>query len=100
VSQRTKEIGIRLALGAQPSRVLTQTLWQGAKLVALGLVVGTIGAVWLGQLASGLLYGVTATNPGVFALVLALLSGVALIACVIPSRRATQISAVTALRHE
>ncbi len=100
VSQRTKEIGIRMALGAEPSRVLIQTLWHGGKMVVVGLAAGVLGAVWLGRLVSSFLYGVAPTDPNVFALVLVLLTTVALVACVIPSRRATQINAVTALRQE
>ena len=100
VSQRTKEIGIRMALGAQPSSVLVETLWSGGKMVVVGLVAGVLGAIWLGRLASSLLYGVAPTDPGVFALVLGLLTSVALVACAIPSRRATRVNAVTALRHD
>jgi predicted permease len=100
VSQRTKEIGIRMALGAEPNQVLLQTLWQGGRLIAVGLVVGIVGAVLLGRLVANLLYGVTPTDPGVFALVIALLGTVAVVACVIPSHRATRVSAVTSLRHE
>jgi ABC-type antimicrobial peptide transport system permease subunit len=89
-----------MALGAQPSSVLVQTLWSGGKMVVVGLVAGVLGAIWLGRLASSLLYGVAPTDPGVFALVLGLLTSVALVACAIPSRRATRVNAVTALRHD
>ncbi|HAK56412.1 MAG TPA: hypothetical protein DCP38_13185 [Acidobacteria bacterium] len=100
VTQRTKEIGIKMALGAEPNQVRLQTLWQGGRLVAISLLVGAAGAVWLGRLVSNLLYGVAPTDPGVFALVMVLLAAVALAACAIPSHRATRVNAVTALRQE
>jgi len=100
VSQRTKEIGIRMALGAEPIRILRQVMWQGGKLVVIGLVIGVGGAVWLTRLMSSLLYAVEPTDPSVFAAVAALLAIVALVACLIPSQRAVQVNPVTALRCE
>jgi predicted permease len=100
VSQRTREIGIRMALGAEPIRILKQVLWQGARLVVLGLMVGAAGAFWLTRLMSSLLYGVEPNDPSVFLMVSLALAVVALVACLIPSRRATQVNAVTALRWE
>ncbi len=100
VSQRTKEIGIRMALGAEPSRILQQILWQGSRLVGAGLVVGAAGALGLTRLIASLLYAVEPTDPAVFTAVSGMLAAVGLVACLVPSRRATRIDPVTALRDE
>jgi predicted permease len=100
VKQRTREIGIQMAFGAAPGRILKQVLWQGSKLVLLGLVAGFVGALWSMELIAGLLYGVEPTEPSVFALVSAVLATVAVAACWLPSRRATRVNIVTALRCE
>jgi putative ABC transport system permease protein len=98
VSQRTQEIGIRMALGAARREVLTMVLREGMTLVGLGLVCGIVGAVALTHLMSGLLYGVEATDPLTFGATALLLGGVAAVACLAPARRATAVDPIVALR--
>jgi putative ABC transport system permease protein len=100
VSQRTREIGIRVALGAQPGRVVAMVVGEGLRLAALGTLLGVAGAWVLTRLISGLLYGVTATDPITFAAVPLLLAVVAVIASLVPARRATRVDPVMALRAE
>lgn len=100
VIRRTKEIGIRLALGAQRSDVLTMVLVEGLSLVGIGLLIGLAGALALTRLISGLLFGITPTDPIVFSAVVFLLLAVALLACYLPARRASQVDAMVALRSE
>ena len=100
VSQRTKEIGIRMALGADPARIVRHVLRQGGALIAIGLVVGAAGARGLTRLLASLLYAVEPSDPSVFIAVSILLVVVGSAACLVPSRRATRIDPVTALRHE
>jgi putative ABC transport system permease protein len=100
VSERTHEIGIRIALGAENKSVLQMVLRQGLSLAAAGAAVGLLGAVIVSHLMRGLLYGVRPTDPLTFAGVAILLIGVALLACYIPARRATRVDPLVALRHE
>ena len=100
VEQRTQEIGVRMALGAQSRQVLGMVLAQGAGLVAFGLVLGVAGALALRRILAGMLFGVAPTDPTIFASVVVLLTAVSLIACYLPARRATQIDPLTALRYE
>jgi putative ABC transport system permease protein len=100
VAQRTPEIGVRIALGAQGRDVLRMILAQGLKPVAIGSVAGLIAALALSRVLSSLLYGVTATDPATYALVVLLLSFAALLACWLPARRATKIDPMVALRCE
>lgn len=100
VEQRTQEIGVRMALGAQARQVLGMVLRQGAGLVAVGLVLGILLALALRQVLSGMLFGVAATDPTIFASVVVVLSAVSLMACYLPARRATRIDPLTALRSE
>jgi putative ABC transport system permease protein len=100
VSQRQREIGIRLALGAQRGDVLQMVLRQGATMAIVGVAIG-VGAAWgLTPLMRSLLFGVTAQDPQTFAAVAVLLMSVALLACYIPARRATRVDPLVALRYE
>jgi len=100
VAQRTQEIGVRVALGAERSDVLRLVVGQGLKIAISGVALGLLAALGLSRYFSGLLYGVQATDPLSLAAVSLLSSGVALLACYIPARRATQVDPIEALRCE
>ncbi len=100
VAQRTREIGIRMALGAQTGAVLKLALGYGLKLVLIGIAIGLIAAFALTRLMSTLLFGVTATDPITFTLISLLLISVAALASYIPARRATKVNPIIALRYE
>ena len=100
VAQRTREIGIRIALGARRHEVLMMILRQGARLAFAGVAIGLLGALLLTQLMASLLYGVGARDPMTYAAVAILLVSVALAASYLPARRATRVDPVVALRYE
>jgi putative ABC transport system permease protein len=100
VVQRSQEIGIRLALGSRPADVLRLVLRQGLVITAAGLLAGVAGAMALSRLAATLLFGVQPTDPTTYAGVALLLTAVAVVACVLPARRATRIDPVHAMRGE
>jgi predicted permease len=98
VNQRTQEIGIRMALGASRASVLKMVVRQGMTLVVLGLASGTIGALFLVRLMKEVLYGVSPNDPLTFVVVVLVLLSVAVIACIMPARRATRVNPISALR--
>jgi len=100
VSQRQREFGIRLALGAHPENVLKMVLRQGAKMALVGVVIGLTVAFALTRLMTSLLFGVAASDPATFVAVALLLILVALLACYWPARRAMKVHPMVALRYE
>jgi ABC-type antimicrobial peptide transport system permease subunit len=100
VNQGTREIGIRMALGATQPTVLRLVVKQGMTLALTGVAIGLLGALAFGRLVSGLLYGVKSTDPLTFTLISVLLTIVALIASYIPARRAARIDPMICLRSE
>lgn len=100
VAQRTNEIGIRMALGAETGGVLRMVVAQGLKFAVIGLVIGSVATLGLTRFIEGQLYGVTASDPLTFAVVGALLLGVAIVACWIPALRAARVDPMVALRTE
>jgi ABC-type antimicrobial peptide transport system permease subunit len=100
VTRRTREIGIRMALGAQRHNVLSAVVRQGMTLTLIGCVLGVVLAVALTRIVSSLLYGVTPTDPLTFIVTVSLLGGVAFVSCWLPARRAARIDSMAALRYE
>lgn len=100
VAQRTSEIGIRLALGAQRGDMMKMIVGEGLKLVLIGVGIGVAGALALGQLLTRFLYGVVPTDPATFVMVSVILTIVAVAACYVPARRAMNVDPLVALRHE
>src|SRR5262249_36846396 len=100
VSQRTQEIGIRMALGAQRGNVLKMILAQGVRLIIPGALIGIVGGTGAAYLMRSMLFGVTAWDPVIFAAVTALLATVTLAASFIPARQATRVDPMVALRYE
>jgi putative ABC transport system permease protein len=100
VAQRTHEIGIRMALGAERADVLRLVLGEGLLLAGAGVAAGLVGAIALTRLMRSSLFGVSPTDPVTFAIVAILLVGVAVVGCLVPAQRAMRVDPLTALRHE
>jgi ABC-type antimicrobial peptide transport system permease subunit len=100
VTQRTREIGIRIALGAKPYDVVKMVIGQGMSLTLIGVAIGLAAALTLTRIMKSLLFSVSATDPATFALIALLLVGVALIASYLPARRATRVDPIAVLKSE
>jgi ABC-type antimicrobial peptide transport system permease subunit len=100
VSQRTAEVGVRMALGASRREVMRLLLGSGARLLLIGVAIGLPTAIGLAQLLRGSLYGVSATDPATFVAIPVTLTLVALLASFVPARRATRVDPIVALRAE
>lgn len=100
ITMRTREIGVRMAVGAQRRDIFRMVVGEGLALSVAGMIVGLVGTLWLGRLTSSLLFGVTATDPLTYAVVSLGLAAVALAACYFPARRASRVDPLTALRYE
>jgi putative ABC transport system permease protein len=100
VTERTREIGLRMALGARPGDVQRMVVGQGSRLVVLGLAVGLVLSLGLARLISSLLYDVSATDPLTYAPLAVALAAVALAACYLPARQASRVDPMVSLRYE
>ena len=100
VTQRTQEVGVRMALGARPADVIRLILKHGLALTLIGVAAGVLGGLAAARAMSGLLYGVTATDPATFVAISLLLGIVATLACYLPARRAAKVEPMAALRRE
>jgi ABC-type antimicrobial peptide transport system permease subunit len=100
VAQRRREIGVRMALGAQPDQILRQFLGLGVRLLAIGLPLGLIGAWLVGRAMTGLLFGIGPANPVVLSGTAVILATAAMLACLLPARRAARVDPMVALRAE
>jgi ABC-type antimicrobial peptide transport system permease subunit len=100
VARRTRDLGIRMALGARPSRILREIVGEGALLVGVGAVTGVLAALFLTRLLASFLFGVSPTDASTFAATIVMLFVVAMAASFIPARRATRIDPLQALREE
>src|SRR2546429_699251 len=100
VSLQTHEIGIRIALGAQQSNVLQMVLRKGMRLIAAGILLGLVSSFALTRLLASQIWGVSATDPLTFSIVVVIVVAVGLVACLLPARRATHVDPLVALRYE
>jgi predicted permease len=100
VTRRTREIGVRMALGASPGQVVGSVMEQGLRPVGLGIAAGLAGAFALGRLIQSQLFGVSPTDPATYAAIVLVLAAVAALACMIPARRAARVDPARALRAE
>jgi putative ABC transport system permease protein len=100
VTCRTHELGVRMALGAQPRDILLMVTREGMWLALAGIVLGALGSLWVNKMIATLLYGVTATDPATLIAAAAVLAAGTIIACVLPARRASHTDPSSALRYE
>jgi ABC-type antimicrobial peptide transport system permease subunit len=96
---RTREIGIRVAIGAQVPNVIQLVFWQGVKIVSVGLALGLVGTLLFGQFLSSFLFGITSYDPVTIVVVTMMLAVAAILACLIPTLRAIRVNPVIALRE-
>jgi putative ABC transport system permease protein len=100
VTERTQEIGVRVAMGAQPRDVLKLVMVRGVTITAIGLLIGLPSAWVLAQLMAGLIYGVSSSDVATFGIISAVMCAITLLACYVPTRKAMSVDPIVALRHE
>lgn len=100
VAQHTREIGIRMALGARPRSILKLIMGRGVVLVSIGVIVGVLASFGLTRFIENMLFGVTPTDPITFVIIVTILGAVALLACLIPAQRAMRVDPIVVLRHQ